>query len=111
LQVCRYVERNALRAGLVQRAEAWRWSSLGRRRLGPQPGPGLLSAWPLPVPADWLREVNRPQTEAELEALRRCVQRGQPYGDEAWQPGAWQVRMNADRHFQVSYQGRLRIAT
>ena len=39
LRLCRYVERNALRAGLVRRAEAWRWCSLGRRRLGPQPGP------------------------------------------------------------------------
>ena len=84
LQLCRYVERNALRAGLVQRAEAWRWCSLARRRLGPRPGPELLSAWPLPLPAAWLREVNRPQTEAELEALRRCVQRGQPYGEEGW---------------------------
>lgn len=31
LTVCRYVERNALRAGLVRRAEDWRWSSLWRR--------------------------------------------------------------------------------
>src|SRR5208282_6125268 len=29
--VCRYVERNALRAGLVQRAEEWRWGSSWRR--------------------------------------------------------------------------------
>ena len=32
LVVCRYVERNALRAGLVERAEQWAWSSLWRRR-------------------------------------------------------------------------------
>ncbi len=31
LTVCRYVERNALRAGLVERAERWRWCSLWRR--------------------------------------------------------------------------------
>jgi putative transposase len=84
LRLCRYVERNALRAGLVQRAESWRWSSLWRRQQGPQPGAALLSDWPVPRPADWVREVNRPQTEAELEALRRCVQRGQPYGQEGW---------------------------
>src|SRR5271157_4983805 len=29
-QVVRYVERNALRANLVERAESWRWSSLRR---------------------------------------------------------------------------------
>src|SRR6516164_1165917 len=34
LAVCRYVERNALRAGLVERAEAWHWGSLGRRLAG-----------------------------------------------------------------------------
>ena len=27
--MCRYVERNALRAGLCERAEQWRWSSAG----------------------------------------------------------------------------------
>ena len=31
-QVVRYVERNALRANLVERAESWRWSSLRRVR-------------------------------------------------------------------------------
>ena len=31
LTVCRYVERNALRAGLVNRAEDWRWGSLWHR--------------------------------------------------------------------------------
>jgi hypothetical protein len=30
-RVCRYVERNALRANLVRRAENWRWSSLWQR--------------------------------------------------------------------------------
>ncbi len=82
LAVCRYVERNALRAGLVARAEAWRWGSLARRR-GLVEGP-TLSAGPLALPVQWLRHVNAPQTEAELEALRRCIQRGRPYGSEAW---------------------------
>jgi hypothetical protein len=36
------------------------------------------------MPAKWVQEVNRAQTEAELEAVRRSVQRGQPYGAEAW---------------------------
>ena len=33
-QAVRYVERNALRAKLVKRAEEWRWSSLWRRESG-----------------------------------------------------------------------------
>jgi len=84
LRLCRYVERNALRARLVQRAETWRWGSLWLRQQGPQPGAGLLSDWPVARPADWVRVVNRAQTEAELEAIRRCVQRGQPYGEAGW---------------------------
>src|SRR6202022_4110522 len=84
LQVCRYVERNALRAGLVRRAEAWRWGSLWQRQQEPKPEKWILSDWPLAVPGDWVREVNRAQTEAELEAVRGRVQRGQPYGDELW---------------------------
>ncbi|MEM8736948.1 MAG: hypothetical protein AAGG38_00520 [Planctomycetota bacterium] len=32
LTVCRYVERNALRAELSETAEGWRWGSLGLRR-------------------------------------------------------------------------------
>jgi hypothetical protein len=43
-----------------------------------------LSAWPLPRPRRWVEWVNEPQTEGELAALRRCVQRGCPYGDDDW---------------------------
>jgi putative transposase len=82
-QVLRYVERNPLRAGLVQRAEAWRWSSLGRPS-GAELLP-LLHPWPVPRPDDWRRYVNRAETKSELEALRRCVVKSQPFGSETWQ--------------------------
>lgn len=80
--VCRYVERNALRANLVVRAEDWRWSRIGR-----DADAGLskrLSAGPLPLPANWSALVNNPQTEAELSALRRSVVRSSPYGGDSW---------------------------
>jgi putative transposase len=79
--VVRYVERNPLRAGLVEQAEDWRWGSLWRRTQG---SAELLSDWPLPPPRSWLAHVNRAQTEAELHAIRRSVQRGQPYGTDRW---------------------------
>jgi putative transposase len=83
--VLRYVERNALRAGLVRRAERWRWSSLWRR-LHPDGRPALaLHPWPVPEPDNWVELVNQPQTEAELEAVRRAVARGCPFGTLAWQ--------------------------
>jgi hypothetical protein len=44
----------------------------------------LLIAWPLDTPADWIDWVNTAQTEAELEALRKCVNRGTPYFSDGW---------------------------
>jgi putative transposase len=84
LTVVRYVERNALRANLVARAEQWQFSSLWRRRtygIGNEP---LLDAGPIELPADWETIVNEPQTHAELESLRRSVHRGNPYGTSSW---------------------------
>ena len=83
-QLARYVERNALRAALVERAEAWKWSSLWRRSSGTPEQKQLLSAWPVAYPKGWDKFVNEPQTEAEVDAIRRCVARGQPYGGEDW---------------------------
>ena len=84
LTVCRHVERNPLRAGLVESAEAWRWGSLWGRVQASAPVLGRLSAWPVPRPDGWLEHVNAAQTEEELGSLRRRVQRGQPYGTAIW---------------------------
>ena len=83
LLVCRYVERNALRAGLVKRAEAWPFGSLWHRQHA-EKDKLLLSPGPLPLPPTWVDDVNFPQTEMELAALRKCVTRGRPFGSEAW---------------------------
>jgi putative transposase len=56
LGVCRYVESNPLRAGLVGRAEQWPWSSLVRE-FAPD-GSRILTPWPIPRPADWITFVN-----------------------------------------------------
>jgi putative transposase len=84
LTVCRYVERHALRACLVERAEVWPWGSLYQREraeVGERPA---LAEWPVPLPADWLDQVNAPQTPGEEAAVRHSVRRGQPFGSEAW---------------------------
>jgi putative transposase len=85
LSVARYVERNVLRANLVLRAEDWRWSSLWRRCRGGVEQQAHLARWPLALPGDWVERVNRAESEKELEALRRSVQRGRPYGATEWQ--------------------------
>lgn len=84
LQLFRYVERNALRAKLVKKAEQWRWSSLHRREKGSAEEKKLLSHWPIDVPHNYLDLVNMPQTGAELESLRYCVNKGKPFGKESW---------------------------
>ena len=84
LTVCRYVERNALRATLVRRADQWHWSSLWRREHGEADARRILSPWPVRCPRDWLEWVQQSQTEAEEAALRRSVNRGSPFGSEAW---------------------------
>jgi len=83
-QVVRYVERNAIRANLVSRAEQWQWSSLWRRESGTTEQRRILSKWPLPCPRRWKELVNEPQTDSELLALRRSVDRGQPFGSVQW---------------------------
>lgn len=80
--LCRYVERNALRARLVRKAENWRWGSLWQR-LNP-PGDVTLDRWPVPYPHNWLELVNEPLTEAELAAIQTSIKRGSPYGGSLW---------------------------
>jgi putative transposase len=84
LTVMRYVERNALRAGLVARAEDWRWGSLWRRRHDDEAARAWLHDWPVPRPGDWEAWVNMAQTAGEVETVRRSVARGSPFGSETW---------------------------
>ncbi|MDF0643086.1 MAG: transposase [Nitrospira sp.] len=84
LTVARYVERNALRAKLVDRAQEWQWGSLWRRAQSDRTLSAWLSDWPIDVPRDWIARVNRAQGVAELDAIRTSVQRGRPFGDESW---------------------------
>jgi putative transposase len=84
LTLCRYVERNALVAGLVRRAQDWRHGSLWSRDRAGDPLGALLSPWPVERPADWIDRVNRPLTPKEMERVRASVDRGRPLGDDDW---------------------------
>jgi putative transposase len=85
LRLCRYVERNPLRGGLVARAEEWPWSSLAQRAHGPSPI--SLTEWPVTRPPDWNDLVQLDVAE-ETQELREAVNRGTPYG-----PVDWRVRI------------------
>jgi putative transposase len=76
LNVCRYVDANPLRAGLVDRAEHWLWGGLALKKS--RDGRRLLSPWPVEKPADWLDRVNRQQSEALLNEIRKAIARRRP---------------------------------
>ena len=78
VRVCRYVERNPLRAGLVRRAEAWHWSSLNQdcRKFNVP----ALHPWPILQPENWVELVNVSDTEPDLEQIRSSVIHGIPFG-------------------------------
>jgi putative transposase len=84
LTVCRYVERNPVRAKLCSQAEEWRWSSLYHRQQKDDFATSVLGDWPVPRPRQWLSHLQKPQTDEELEAVRRSVRRGAPFGSDAW---------------------------
>jgi putative transposase len=75
-----YVEANAFRAGLVNRAEEWRWSSLHER----VNDSGFVTAGPIELPDGWVELVNQMPPAHEMEVLRSCAQGGRPYGSDAW---------------------------
>lgn len=92
LEVCRYVERNALTAGQVKRAQDWRWGSLWARCHRRTQEQALRLAGILENDAeervgalqDWVKYVNEAASQRELERLRDSVGRGRPFGANAW---------------------------
>jgi putative transposase len=85
LTVMRYVERNPLRARLVELAGDWKWGSAWQR----QQSKAKRAKWLArledpPMPRHWGAWVNNPQTEAELKAIRDSLRRGSPFGEDRW---------------------------
>jgi putative transposase len=84
LTVLRYVERNPVRAGLVRRAEQWRWGSCHVRQNRSHELYQLLSAWPAPRPSRWLETVNLLQSETEEKMVKESIARNRPVGSDSW---------------------------
>ena len=84
LTVCRYVERNALRAGLVESAQDWPWCSAHQRLSGATDGVPPLDQGPLAFPDSWLDILNTDQDGKEVQAVRGCLVRDRPYGEDHW---------------------------
>ena len=84
LTLLRYVERNPLSAGLVPKAQLWRWGSLWSRANGEEAIKALLSPWPVEPPSNWTARVNAPLSKNEVARVRLSMDRGQPYGGDEW---------------------------
>ena len=84
LKVCRYVERNPLTAGLVRRAEDWRWSSLWVREYGTAEQKAVLADWPDRRPRRWAERVNATVSEKEKSRWELSLARSRPFGDDGW---------------------------
>jgi putative transposase len=69
LSAWKYVERNPVEAGLVERAEQWPWSSAAHRS-DPENAPLPLDPPPFPLPVNWEQYVNEdlllPPTELAI---------------------------------------------
>jgi putative transposase len=83
-EAIRYVERNPVRAGLVQRAEQYQWSSAAAHC-------GLRQDYllaPLPDAAafidNWSTWLSYGEGELALENIRRCTKTGRPCGSESF---------------------------
>ncbi len=71
----RYVEANPLRAGLVRSAAEWPWSSLAERRGAER---GILDPGPLPLPKNWLDQVDACLSPEEIDDFHRRLRKHAP---------------------------------
>lgn len=82
LRLCRYVERNAVRAKLVASAEDWPWTSASMSARSPERP--ALTPWPVPRPGNWLELLNTPEPPATLNRIRAAIRAGRHYGTPSW---------------------------
>ncbi|MDP4291659.1 MAG: transposase [Bacteroidota bacterium] len=105
ITLVRYVEQNALKAHLVDKAQDWRWSSVWRREYGNATQKKLLSAWPVDIPEDYLTILNQLEVQPVEEEIEHAITKSKPFGDEDWVTksvrkfGLEQTLRNAGRPF------------
>lgn len=77
-----YVERNPVRAGIVERAADYPWSSAVSHLTGHDEWAILdMEWWDREHPVDWEQMLNMASPESDA-MLRRCTHSGRPFGDE-----------------------------
>jgi putative transposase len=106
LTVLRYVERNRLRARLVERAEAWPWSSL-RWLSAPDRSPVRLESGTERRGKLWVEGVNAASADVELETVRESIRRDRPFGSPAW---TVETARDLGLEYSLRPRGRLRTS-
>ena len=76
-----------------------RWNSLSRSQSQERKKRTVHNA-----PADWIDWVNEAQTAGELDALRKSVNRGTPYGSQDWM---MRIANRLQSEFTLHRRGRL----
>lgn len=79
----RYVENNPVKAGLVDRAEDYPWSSAAAHVKG-VPDRILSKSYLAEEIRDWGRYLREREDEEETEKIRYCAGTGRPCGDDAF---------------------------
>lgn len=67
ISALKYIERNAVRAGLCERPEDWKWGSAYRRVVGSEQEHALLDTTFFQLPNDYVTWINTPEPSEELE--------------------------------------------
>jgi putative transposase len=102
----RYVERNPVRAGVVERAEEYRWSSARAHLSGRSDGvlDGRVE-WNRAVTAvgDWSGWLGQPEEHGKLQRLRSHTRTGRPLGDDGFLA---KVEALLDRRLKALTRGR-----
>ena len=80
--VARYVEANALTAGIVRRAEEYPWSSASPHASDPERPD--ISEWPVRRPTNWSEWLNSRTPAEERRRIQRSASRGAPFGGPDW---------------------------
>lgn len=84
LSVIRYVERNPLRAKLVEVLKDWEYSSFYRRVFASPKQKSIITDPPIELPKNYIAFVTKALVATEIESIRGALNRGTPYGTESW---------------------------
>ena len=83
INAIRYVEANPVRAGLVDKASNWPWSS--HKEITGERNQRLIDSPPIELPTNWKEYVNAPIAEKTLQEIHKSIERRSPYGTLEWQ--------------------------